>query len=511
MTSISTDRRIALTAEREGWTVTDARTGQHAGADAVYTRDADTVAVWFNGAGSITTVRFECRNFAAVVLGRRDSDKAARVSAWLNRPRSSTVVAAEGTDAPAVPTVTGKQTYSAVLPDGRTVTRSSATMAYTHVLVVRRDGETEWFAFSWHKSADAAHRAANSGARYSAANYAERRVIAVTSAPYASTEAKNARAAEKNGTVGAVGAVGAAAERDGGITAAAAEATEARAMLAHGVTPTTAEGRAAREAGMTAQETADARRLARRRAHRAEREALAARQAAERAALEEENAEAARAADTAAYDAVVKSGQARTTAEGFADVVPEWPGAADARAARATRDARLASVPAYVADQDETGAWRVMDTAAREYGPDRFGDRITAAEVAARRTEAERAEALAGTLDTDATAARIRTLAERNGWALASERGILPKRAKWSCGVQGGRYLSFTRAGETVAVWINDGGAVDSARRTPAGTRTSDPYRAEDFVRTRPDATADASALTAAERWITAPITSPAS
>jgi hypothetical protein len=96
-----------------------------------------------------------------------------------------------------------KLTYTATLPNGHTVTRSSATMAYTHLCAVRDSGG--WGVISFHKTEAAAYK--NIGHRRIAANFLESRVIAVTGFPFSSPEAKAARAAEKAGTVAETEAV----------------------------------------------------------------------------------------------------------------------------------------------------------------------------------------------------------------------------------------------------------------------------------------------------------------
>ncbi|VBA46579.1 hypothetical protein LAUMK13_05694 [Mycobacterium innocens] len=58
-------------------------------------------------------------------------------------------------------------TYTATAPSAQTFTRTSATMRYTHALLCADDGADNWGVWSWHKSADAAHKAANSGAAHS--------------------------------------------------------------------------------------------------------------------------------------------------------------------------------------------------------------------------------------------------------------------------------------------------------------------------------------------------------
>jgi hypothetical protein len=102
---------------------------------------------------------------------------------------------------PSTPATTpnlGRITYTAVLPDGTTDTRTSATMAYTHAVIAmapRATGDLEWVALSWHKSEAAAHKATIS--RYT--NHCmDRQVVAVTGEPATKKgqAAKAARIAE---------------------------------------------------------------------------------------------------------------------------------------------------------------------------------------------------------------------------------------------------------------------------------------------------------------------------
>lgn len=66
-------------------------------------------------------------------------------------------------------------TFTATAPNGAEFTRTSGTMPYVAVLVVSRDG-SDWGDYSWHKTAEAAHKAAATG--YAAkAGYPHRRVV----------------------------------------------------------------------------------------------------------------------------------------------------------------------------------------------------------------------------------------------------------------------------------------------------------------------------------------------
>lgn len=85
-----------------------------------------------------------------------------------------------------------KLTYIATAADGTVSTRSSATMPYTHaVLVADPTGPTN--ALSWHKSEPAAAKAGSA-----AWNWHHRvEVVPVESYPYSSPKASAARAVEK--------------------------------------------------------------------------------------------------------------------------------------------------------------------------------------------------------------------------------------------------------------------------------------------------------------------------
>jgi hypothetical protein len=50
-------------------------------------------------------------------------------------------------------------TFTATAPNGATFTRTSGTMAYTHVLMTGNQDGTSWGPYSWHKSAAAAEKA----------------------------------------------------------------------------------------------------------------------------------------------------------------------------------------------------------------------------------------------------------------------------------------------------------------------------------------------------------------
>jgi hypothetical protein len=59
--------------------------------------------------------------------------------------------------------MTAKITYTAIAPNGEQFTRTTATMPYTHVLLVAGKGESNFGPWSWHKSAAAAFEASRDG------------------------------------------------------------------------------------------------------------------------------------------------------------------------------------------------------------------------------------------------------------------------------------------------------------------------------------------------------------